>query len=57
MTVIAEPVQGRDDRMRFFWHNLESNRSGYVIAAFRNGKLNASPRINDQQLSLTCIQK
>ena len=57
LTVLAQRVPGKPNRIQFTLAKSDSTKGAYVIAAFRDGRLLARPTINGQQLSLSCLQK
>lgn len=57
LTVIAKPVPGKPNRMQFTFLNQRPTKAAYVIAAFRGQRLQVKPRINGQQMSLSCLRK
>jgi hypothetical protein len=54
-TVIAQPVEGKPNRMQFTF--LRPTKAAYVVAAFRGERLQAAPEINGQQMSVSCLRK
>lgn len=57
LTVIAQPVPGKPNRMQFTFLNQLPTKAAYVIAAFRGPRLQVKPRINGQQMSVSCLRK
>ncbi len=57
LMVIAQPVPGKPNRMKFTFLNQRPTKPAYVIAAFHGSRLQVKPRINGQQMSVSCLRK
>ena len=54
-TVIAESVPEKPNRLRFTVFGPA--KAAYVVAAFRDERLQIRPEINGQQMALSCLRK